>query len=363
MEVITLIQGHEDSDLTPLFLIHAISGVALPFLRLESLSDDDDRPVYGITSPLHCPGGENFKYPASLKSLAAFYLQCIRGVQPEGPYLLGGWSMGGMVAMFMAQMLEAAGEEVYKVIMIDSANPEVFPNFTSSDEHGEFAKATFDRTVSAGGLQLDPGSEPDSPIPSPVESEFDVEDYLTARGRRSSTWHSAASSGTTVTSSASSIFDHASPLMSPWSPLTPDCTSDESGCDSESDCGSDLDGENEPPQVRDFLRQIKLHIHRGLDLIAGVQPGELFTPGQKSNFDAVLIKCTTEPVDADRRYSVHEGVRFIQKVMRETAMRWNPAQFRSFESIPFSGDHDGAFQPQFVGELSSILRECIEDLD
>ena len=361
MEVITLIQGDEYSELTPLFLVHAISGVALPFLRLESLSDDDDRPVYGITSPMHCSGGEHFKYPPSLKSLAKFYLQGIRHVQPEGPYLLGGWSMGGMIAMFMAQMLEAAGEEVYKVIMIYSANPEVFPNFTSSDEHCEFAKATFDRTVSAGGLQMDMGAEPEYPAPSPVFDHDEFEDYITARGRRSSTWRSAASSNTSISSSASSIFDHSSPLMSPSSPLTPDCLTDESDCDS--DCDSDFGDKCESLEVGDFLRQIKLHIHRGLDLIAGVQPGELFVPGEKSDFDVVLIKCTNEPVEVDRKYAGHEGAKFIQKVMRERAMRWDPAQFRSFQSIPFSGDHDGAFQPEFVGELSSILRECIEDLE
>lgn len=152
MDVITLLQGDEASQLTPLFLVHAISGVALPFLRLEPLCSYDERPVYGITSPVHCVGGQQFKFPPSLEALAALYLQEIREVQPEGPYLLGGWSMGGMVAMFMAQMLEAEGEKVLKVIMIDSANPEVFPNFSSAEEHGEFAKATFERALSAGGL-------------------------------------------------------------------------------------------------------------------------------------------------------------------------------------------------------------------
>ncbi|KAM4066020.1 thioesterase domain-containing protein [Hirsutella rhossiliensis] len=366
MDVITLLQGDEASCLTPLFLIHPISGVALPFLRLEPLSDYDERPVYGITSPVHCPGGENFKYPPSLKALAALYLQEIRDVQPEGPYLLGGWSMGGMVAMFMAQMLETMGEEVLKVIMIDSANPEVFPNFSSPEEHREFAKATFERTLSAGGLQPDTPSEPSSPILSPLDYESDVDDYdpMACSGRFSPTWRSASSSNTTVTSSASSIFDQASPLMSDGSLLSPECMSDESDFDFyDDDCDSDFDDAGEPPQVRDFMRQMKLHVHHGLELIAGVEPGQLFVPGQKSNFDAVLVKCTSEPMAVDRRYADHEGVRLIQTVMREKAMRWDPAQFRSFESIPFSGDHDGAFQPQYVGELSAILRECVEDLD
>lgn len=376
MDVITLIQGDEDSELTPFFMIHAISGVALPFLHLEPLSEDDDRPVYGITSPLHCPGGDEYKYPQSLGDLAASYLKGIKEIQPEGPYLLGGWSMGGMIAMFMAQILQAQGEEVIKIIMIDSTNPEVFPHFTNAEEHKEFSKATYDRTV-AYGLQLDAGSSPNSPIPTPAASEMGVEDYLTARGRRMSAWaypsprsspripqspqtpqsaHSSVNSF--ASSSASSLFDTGSPYT-PMSPISEPYTDDESDC--ESDCESDLDCE--PPQVKDFLRQTKLHIHKGLGLIAGVNEGELFTPGKKSNFDVVLVKCSPAAGETEMKYHVNENVRFIHKVMSQRNMMWNPSQFKSFQSIPFSGEHDGAFAPQFVGELSEILRECLEDIE
>ncbi|KAG8419707.1 putative secondary metabolism biosynthetic enzyme [Metarhizium acridum] len=358
MEVITLIQGDDMSDLTPLFLVHAISGVALPFFHLDSLSDDD-RPVYGITSPLHCPGSNNLKYPTSLKDLAAFYLDGIRDIQPEGPYLLGGWSMGGMIAMFIAQMLEARGEEVYKVIMIDSANPEVFPSFKSKEEHQEFVKVTFDRTISAGGLQSGDGDGPDHFPASPsMTSNYEMGDYIVTQSRHSNVWNSPSSPTiSSARSSAASIFDTNSPFTSP-SPLSDGFLTDDSDCDS--DCGSDC---NEPPAMEEFLQQIKTHIHRGLDLVSSVKPGDLFTPGTKSDFDAVLIKCTTEPIDVAKEYKANAGAQLIETVMREQNMRWNPSQFRSFQSIPFSGDHDGAFQPRFVGELSSILRECIEDVE
>lgn len=381
MEVITLIQGDEDCELTPFFMIHAISGVALPFLRLDPLSEDDDRPVYGITSPLHCPGGDAYKYPNSLGDLAASYLKGVREIQPEGPYLLGGWSMGGMIAMFMAQILEAQGEEVTKIVMIDSANPEVFPHFTNAHEHKEFSRATFDRTV-AFGLQLDDGSAANSPIPTPTlcASEWGVDDYLTARGRRMSAWgmlhaqnmspripqspqtpqSSHSSVNSSASSSSSSLFDSNSPYMTPGSPISEPCTDSESDCDS--DCESDLD-EEEEPGLKDFLRQTKLHIHRGLNLIASVNEGDLFTPGRKSNFDVVLVKCSPSPGQAEMAYHSNENVRFIHEVMSQDCMMWNPSQFKSFESIPFSGEHDGAFQPQVVGELSEILRECLEDID
>ncbi|KAI9172437.1 Beta-ketoacyl synthase [Paramyrothecium foliicola] len=352
MEVITLIQGEEDSCLTPLFLVHAISGVALPFLRLESLSDDDDRPVYGITSPVYCPGGQDFKYPSSLGELAAFYLKEVKEVQPEGPYLLGGWSMGGMVAMFMAQILEARGEEVLKVVMIDSANPEVFPKFSSSQEHRAYSKATYNRTV-AFGLQMQGGHSPRAA--SPATSDLDEDDYILSRPQRKDSWGTSRSSSTSASSSASSLFDDEGIEMStPMSPL--------SEYDTDlSDCESDLELDD-PPQMKDFLTQMKLHIHEGLGLIAGVSPGDLFTSNEPSDFDVVLVKCAPDS-DWDRRQPDDENVLFIRKVMREQHMRWNPRQFRSFTSIPFSGEHDGAFQPQFIGELSSILKECLEDID
>lgn len=187
----------------------------------------------------------------------------------------------------------------------------------------------------------------------PLDYGSDVDDYapMACSGRFSPPSRSASSSNVTVSSSASSIFDQA--VGSDGQVLSPLCTSDdESDFDFDDDCESD-----------DFVRRMQLHVHYGLELIAAVEPGQLFVPGQRSNFDAVLVKCTSEPVAVDGRYADHEGVRLIRTVMRESMMRWDPAQFRSFRSIPFSGDHDGAFQPQHVGEMSAILRECVEGLE
>ena len=43
--------------------------------------------------------------------MAAWYVKEIRGVQPQGPYLLGGWSMGGLIALEAARQLNAAGQD------------------------------------------------------------------------------------------------------------------------------------------------------------------------------------------------------------------------------------------------------------
>jgi thioesterase domain-containing protein len=55
--------------------------------------------------------------------MAADYLAELRGVQGEGPYRLGGWSMGGLVAFEMARMLMASGEEVEILVLVDSRAP------------------------------------------------------------------------------------------------------------------------------------------------------------------------------------------------------------------------------------------------
>jgi thioesterase domain-containing protein len=47
----------------------------------------------------------------------------IRQVQPSGPYQLGGWSLGGVIAYEIAQQLQAAGQQVQMLALIDSYTP------------------------------------------------------------------------------------------------------------------------------------------------------------------------------------------------------------------------------------------------
>src|SRR6202035_2313897 len=51
------------------------------------------------------------------------YIQAIQTVQPTGPYLLGGWSMGGVVAYEMAQQLRAQGQGVALLALLDGRIP------------------------------------------------------------------------------------------------------------------------------------------------------------------------------------------------------------------------------------------------
>jgi thioesterase domain-containing protein len=69
---------------------------------------------------------------STLDELAADYVQQIRAVQPRGPYLLYGASLGGSIAMEMARQLIAAGQDVPLVVLGDSSSPDgrLPPKFT-----------------------------------------------------------------------------------------------------------------------------------------------------------------------------------------------------------------------------------------
>jgi thioesterase domain-containing protein len=100
----------------PLFLIHGLGGYATALVPLaRGLAVDC--PVYG----LQAQGLDASQTPHdSIEAMAAFYLGEIRAVQPKGPYLLGGWSMGGVVALEAARQLGGAGEEVALLAMLDT---------------------------------------------------------------------------------------------------------------------------------------------------------------------------------------------------------------------------------------------------
>ena len=55
--------------------------------------------------------------------MATRYVEALREVQPEGPYHLGGWSMGGIVAFEMALQLKAQGHQIATLAIIDAHAP------------------------------------------------------------------------------------------------------------------------------------------------------------------------------------------------------------------------------------------------
>ena len=100
----------------PLFCIHGLGGHVAAFVPLaQGLADD--RPVYGLQAQGLDPGQEPHD---RIEAMAAWYVREIQDVQPRGPYLLGGWSMGGLIALEAARQLLVAGQKVALVAMFDT---------------------------------------------------------------------------------------------------------------------------------------------------------------------------------------------------------------------------------------------------
>lgn len=106
-------------ELPGCFMVHPPGGIVVCYQAL-AYRLGEERPFYGIRSRgFH---GET-ELPASLEEMAAEYLAVIRSVQPQGPYHLGGWSMGGVVAYEMAQQLQAQGQTVGLLALLDTTIP------------------------------------------------------------------------------------------------------------------------------------------------------------------------------------------------------------------------------------------------
>uniref|UniRef100_UPI000483BF8A alpha/beta fold hydrolase n=1 Tax=Rhodococcus sp. UNC363MFTsu5.1 TaxID=1449069 RepID=UPI000483BF8A len=100
----------------PLFCVHPIGGLSWAFAGLARHLESD-RGIYGLQSPAL---GRSGWAPGSISEWADRYVREIRSVQPKGPYHLLGWSLGGVIAQAMAVQLQAEGEEVALLSMMDS---------------------------------------------------------------------------------------------------------------------------------------------------------------------------------------------------------------------------------------------------
>jgi natural product biosynthesis luciferase-like monooxygenase protein len=100
----------------PFFCIHAHGGHVMFYYNL-SRHMGSDQPFYGIQA--QGLDGELPPY-TRFEDMAAHYIREIRAVQPEGPYYVGGDCMGGQIAFEVAQQLQAQGQEIALLAMIDS---------------------------------------------------------------------------------------------------------------------------------------------------------------------------------------------------------------------------------------------------
>jgi amino acid adenylation domain-containing protein len=122
-----LIGLQKSGSRSPLYFVPGIGGSSLSFTPL-SRALGEDQPFY-VFQP---PGLQGESTPLeSIESIAEFYVEQLMKQPLPNSWSLGGWSMGGLVALEMAFQLEKKGIAVEHLIMIDSYLQEHFDRFRS----------------------------------------------------------------------------------------------------------------------------------------------------------------------------------------------------------------------------------------
>ena len=112
----TIVPIKTTGEKPPLFLVHG-SGLNVLMFKVISEHFDESQPLYGIqaiglTKPV--------EIPSTVEGIAAYHIQEILRVSPEGPYAVAGYSYGGFVAYEIAKQLMQAGKQVKFIGMIDT---------------------------------------------------------------------------------------------------------------------------------------------------------------------------------------------------------------------------------------------------
>lgn len=112
---VALIPVQTGGSRLPFFYMHVhwIGGAFYSFTLAHNLGPD--QPLY-IIDPFKF---DSLPVPPTIEGIAAAYIKSLRTVQPEGPYLLGGFCAGGLLAYEVAQQLRAEGQEVKLLVLID----------------------------------------------------------------------------------------------------------------------------------------------------------------------------------------------------------------------------------------------------
>jgi thioesterase domain-containing protein/acyl carrier protein len=104
---------------SPFFCVHPAWGHVLCYVNLSRYLGDE-QPFYGLRAIGFDEGEEPL---TQVEDMASLYIEGMRTVQPEGPYQVGGWSFGGVVAFEIAQQLHKMGQEVSRLALLDSYMP------------------------------------------------------------------------------------------------------------------------------------------------------------------------------------------------------------------------------------------------
>ena len=132
----------------PFFCVHPAGGHVFCYMELARRLGSE-QPFYGFQS-------RDFDKSAvtrrSIEAMASLYVATMLKHQPAGPYSMGGWSMGGVVAFEMARQLDSQGHKVASLILLDARIPTAEQRLETDDEVSLIIGFASDLGVSLGRL-------------------------------------------------------------------------------------------------------------------------------------------------------------------------------------------------------------------
>jgi amino acid adenylation domain-containing protein len=135
-----LVELQRGTGKTPLFFVHPVGGNVFCYFNLARRLGDD-QPFYALQSR----GLSDEQHGHTrIEEMASYYIEHLRAIQPTGPYRIGGWSLGGVVAFEMARQLKAGGDEVVMLALIDSLSPSALAGMEPEDELSQLANFALD---------------------------------------------------------------------------------------------------------------------------------------------------------------------------------------------------------------------------
>ncbi|MGS2744405.1 amino acid adenylation domain-containing protein [Halomonas sp. LS-001] len=166
----------ECANQPPLFCIHAVMGTVFDYQslarRLQGICTVYGLPCRMLTDPLH--------RDSSLKAMADDYVEIIRSIQPEGPYRLLGWSLGGALAAMIAARLEGLGQDVSQLALID---PYIPGSSLHSEDSWQRDLVSFSSVILPGAsLEAFENNEGGMKAPSEEEIAIKLERSMTSSG-------------------------------------------------------------------------------------------------------------------------------------------------------------------------------------
>jgi 3-oxoacyl-(acyl-carrier-protein) synthase/thioesterase domain-containing protein/enoyl-CoA hydratase/carnithine racemase/acyl carrier protein len=112
-----LIHLNQGSQGRPVFWVHAGQGGVEIY---QPIAQKTQRPFFGIQAR----GWMTNRTPLQgVQAMAAYYIHIMQSVQPEGPYDIGGYSMGGILSYEITRQLQELGQTVNTIVMLDAMDP------------------------------------------------------------------------------------------------------------------------------------------------------------------------------------------------------------------------------------------------